>query len=1045
MKKVIIPVRVERKLPVFAMIIVFMIIFIVSIQNVHAQSTYYVGGTDASDSNPGTSSQPFATIQKAATVATAGSTVNIRTGTYRETVTPANSNVTYQPDQGATVVISGLNAADGDWTVHSGNIYKKTITLNGNNQNLSTITSNTTLLANQVFKGGDMMFEARWPKVGTVADLLDRTKLRQRNSTSNWAQTSITDADIPDIVGGWNGGRIWISGWYVAHTANITSHNGTTIGFNSGWGDMRYHQYYYLTGKLAALTQAKEWFYESNTLYFWQEGGGSPTGVEYKARNWGFDLRGKSNITINGLQFIGCDPVNADINSSNTIVDGIKAKYINHAFLLTGGGDLYTNARQTGLMIIGPNSILRNSEIQHAASQAVWLGSNCRMENNLVIDINYEGNYAAGVNFWNPGTSGQVVTRNTFARMGRSAIDFSEYESRYPVGKQTHLNMDISYNDIYGSLMLSSDGGQMYGSVYTDLTGTRIHHNWIHDSKAQKTPSAEHEVGVATGLYFDQASGPTTCDHNVLWNNYQCDIHNASWSEKRAAGKSYIYNNVLATDAGDNHTGTRSYLTTTTQYFDVMRNNIFRDDVVINWQATTNTTAWGDMRNCLTETQHPKFVYEGHGGLKGRLKPESPGIDTGVEIPGITEGSVGTPDIGAYEHGGTEWVPGYSAEGYVPDYYATELPWQEEPTPPIVNPPAPGTIEVDDAETGTGENQYEFVGTWGTSTPDAAYMKTDHYSNEADAYYQVRFTGTKVEVYGEKNSSFSIVAISVDGGEEILVDCYDADRIVNTLLYKSSELPIGSHTVKVRLTGTKNDTSTGTWHTADRVIITTGTLTIDDTDIGTGKNQYEFVGTSWQASQAAGTYMETDHYSGKTDDYYQVRFTGTQIKLYGEKNPSFCIVAISIDGGEETLLDCYNAVQMRNTLLYTSPVLTDGSHIVKVRLTGTKNASSTSFWHTADRAEIFSGGATGIADLLNTKKYSVYPNPGNGRFSLKSKNNTIKAIEIYNGSGGKIYSLNNINRDNQEINITAFAEGIYFVKLFDGEEHFTEKLIIRKD
>ena len=54
-------------------------------------ANFYVGGDGASDRNPGTASQPFATIQKAAGVAAAGDVVNIRPGIYRETVVPANS------------------------------------------------------------------------------------------------------------------------------------------------------------------------------------------------------------------------------------------------------------------------------------------------------------------------------------------------------------------------------------------------------------------------------------------------------------------------------------------------------------------------------------------------------------------------------------------------------------------------------------------------------------------------------------------------------------------------------------------------------------------------------------------------------------------------------------------------------------------------------------------------------------------------------------------------------------------------------------------
>ena len=51
----------------------------------------YVGGADASDRNPGTATEPFATIQKAANVARPGDVVKIRDGVYRETVVPANS------------------------------------------------------------------------------------------------------------------------------------------------------------------------------------------------------------------------------------------------------------------------------------------------------------------------------------------------------------------------------------------------------------------------------------------------------------------------------------------------------------------------------------------------------------------------------------------------------------------------------------------------------------------------------------------------------------------------------------------------------------------------------------------------------------------------------------------------------------------------------------------------------------------------------------------------------------------------------------------
>ena len=137
----------------------------------------FVGGAGASDTNPGTAAQPFATIQKAASVAVAGDVVKIRGGTYRETIVPANSGITFEADNGATVVINGTNQITTPWTLHSGNIYKTSVTLPVNGHQ-SRLTTNTTLLSNQLFKDGRMQFEARWPDISTEADLLNISKCR---------------------------------------------------------------------------------------------------------------------------------------------------------------------------------------------------------------------------------------------------------------------------------------------------------------------------------------------------------------------------------------------------------------------------------------------------------------------------------------------------------------------------------------------------------------------------------------------------------------------------------------------------------------------------------------------------------------------------------------------------------------------------------------------------------------------------------------------------------------------------------------------------
>ena len=652
----------KKKYRLVATIIVLLLgTTFLSMQDVQG-ADYFVGGTGASDSNPGTASLPFETIRKASTVAVAGDVVNIRAGNYRETIVPTNSGtsgnpITYQPDGSVVVTISGLNTADGGWTVHSGNIYKKTITLPVDGYNALT-TNNTTLLANQLFKDGEMMFEARWPDISTVADLLDRTKVRELPfntakppQSTNSTSTTITDAGIPANV---VGARMWINGWYLSRTKIVTAQSGSTITFSPSVGRDKERHYFYLTGKLSLLSAEKEWHYENSTLYFWQPGGGSPTGVEYKTRNYGFDLTNRSYITLKGLHFKGCDPMHqANTNGTNITIDNIRATYLNHAFLVepttepgisASQATSYWNARHTGTKLIGANSVLRNSELSYAACNAIWLGESCIAENNLIHDVGYEGNYGCAFMFHHENTSNQVVTRNTVYRTGRSAVDFGR------IHDDEKFNIDISYNDFSEYGRLNIDLGAIYTAWGKRTDGTRVHHNWIHDA------GAIDGDGTNAAIYWDMGSGPSTNDHNVCWNTNGNAIFTNVCYERSGTPVSYYYNNVFA---GKYPFYSQSYKSPCKVPVDVQRNNIYLDDIMVALGSVTPDVAYS-----ILEGTDPQFVGIGIGGLAYRIASGSPGINAGTVVPGITDGYVGSaPDIGAYELGGEEWVPGYKAFG----------------------------------------------------------------------------------------------------------------------------------------------------------------------------------------------------------------------------------------------------------------------------------------------------------------------------------------------------------------------------------------------
>src|ERR1022692_1470664 len=80
-------------------------------------ATYFVAPF-GSDSNAGNISAPFKTIQHAASIAGPGDKVEIRAGTYRETVTPAHSGtasapITFEAYNGENVTVSGADPIGG--------------------------------------------------------------------------------------------------------------------------------------------------------------------------------------------------------------------------------------------------------------------------------------------------------------------------------------------------------------------------------------------------------------------------------------------------------------------------------------------------------------------------------------------------------------------------------------------------------------------------------------------------------------------------------------------------------------------------------------------------------------------------------------------------------------------------------------------------------------------------------------------------------------------------------------------------------------------
>ena len=61
---------------------------------------------------------------------------------------------------------------------------------------------------------------------------------------------------------------------------------------------------------------------------------------------------------------------------------------------------------------------------------------------------------------------------------------------------------------------------------------------------------------------------------------------------------------------------------------------------------------------------------------------------------------------------------------------------------------------------------------------------------------------------------------------------------------------------------------------------------------------------------------------------------------------------MSLDGGAERRIDLYSPQRQEQSLIYTSPRLPRGDHVLKVRVTGEKHPDSTHPVIPADRADV---------------------------------------------------------------------------------------------
>lgn len=87
---------------------------------------------------------------------------------------------------------------------------------------------------------------------------------------------------------------------------------------------------------------------------------------------------------------------------------------------------------------------------------------------------------------------------------------------------------------------------------------------------------------------------------------------------------------------------------------------------------------------------------------------------------------------------------------------------------------------------------------------------------------------------------------------------------------------------------------------------------------------------------------------------------------------------------------------------------------------------------------------TSISDYANENELIVLPNPSNGKIQILGLSANAQSLEIYTMTGEKIAEFTNVKGQiSNEIDLSGFPAGIYFVKVSDGETICSRTFVIQ--
>ena len=259
---------------------------------------------------------------------------------------------------------------------------------------------------------------------------------------------------------------------------------------------------------------------------------------------------------------------------------------------------------------------------------------------------------------------------------------------------------------------------------------------------------------------------------------------------------------------------------------------------------------------------------------------------------------------------------------------------------PVVADPAPPVLFTNRYE--QSDSRITYLGSWDYTSKWQASGGSLSSTIQTGAAAVIQFTGTDITVLGRTTSWYGMARVTLDGVEQDPADFYSAVSLYKQPVIRLTGLANESHTLTIECTGEKNPASSGY------------RINLDALDITGAINQAQSL-TRFQQDDPSCVYSGTWQ-TGYTSYYYAsggslvstntegasvtITFEGSYAILVSKTTPWYGIAEVSVDGGAAVEVDLWSSTQKYKQRVFSTGILTPGSHTLTITWTGNKNPSS---------------------------------------------------------------------------------------------------------